>query len=193
MKEHHLFPWWAGYLLINPIRKLSLNPRGLLGGYITPGMSILDAGCAMGFFSIPMAEMTGPGGRVYCIDPQKKMLTVLAKRAKRKGLSEIIATRECTFDSLMAGDLESRIDLALAFGVLHETRDENAFIREIASTLRPGGLFVFGEPHVVSPGQFDAARTKIEAAGFTREKQLRRSSNNIAFMRYTAEPRGSGH
>ena len=33
MKEHHVFPWWAGYLLISPLRKFTIDPRELLGGY----------------------------------------------------------------------------------------------------------------------------------------------------------------
>lgn len=37
MKEHHLFPWWAGYLLISPLRKLTIAPRELLDGSIRPG------------------------------------------------------------------------------------------------------------------------------------------------------------
>jgi len=34
MKHKHLFPWWAGYLLINPLRKLSLDPDRFLSDYI---------------------------------------------------------------------------------------------------------------------------------------------------------------
>ncbi len=177
-----MFPWWAGYLLISPLRKLMLDPSEILGEYIQPGMKILDAGCAMGFFSIPMAEMTGPGGKVYCINPQKRMLPVLAKRAKRKGLSGIIETKECNFTSLMVDDLSSRIDLALVFAVLHEATDKAAFIREIASTVRPGGLFAFGEPHVISGEEFDTELAMIEAAGFTVVERLVKGSNNIAIL-----------
>ncbi len=183
MKEHHVFPWWAGYLLISPLRKFTIDPRELLGGYIQPGMELLDAGCAMGFFSIPMAEMTGPGGKVHCIDPQKRMLAVLEKRAGKKGLSGIIETRECSFTSLMAEDLASRIDLALAFGVLHETRDRERFIAEIASALRPGGVFVFAEPHVVPPREFAEELTLIRAGGLSVEKQMKRGRTAIAITR----------
>lgn len=183
MKEHHLFPWWAGYLLISPLRKLTIDPRELLGGSIRPGMELLDAGCAMGFFSIAMAEMTGPGGKVYCVDPQKRMLSVLEKRAAKKGLAGIIETRKCSFTSLMVDDLAGRIDLALAFGVLHETRDRERFIAEIASALRPGGVFVFAEPHVVPPREFAEELALIRAGGLTVENQLKRGRAAIAIAR----------
>ena len=183
MKEHHLFPWWAGYLLISPLRKLTINPKVLLRDYIQPGMELLDAGCAMGFFSIPMAEMTGPEGTVYCVDPQKKMLTVLEKRAAKKGLSGIIETRECAFTSLKVEDLSARIDLALAFAVLHETRDRKAFIAEIASSLRPGGIFIFAEPHVISGDEFAEELAMIENVGFSTLAQFSRGGNTIAITK----------
>lgn len=48
-------------------------------------MTVLDVGSAMGFFSLPMAEMVGPGGKVVCIDVQLKMLQVLRRRAVEGG------------------------------------------------------------------------------------------------------------
>jgi 2-polyprenyl-3-methyl-5-hydroxy-6-metoxy-1,4-benzoquinol methylase len=52
-------PIWVGYLLASPVRKLYQNPKKILGAYVREGMKILDIGCAMGFFSLPLAEMTG--------------------------------------------------------------------------------------------------------------------------------------
>ncbi|MBN2402100.1 MAG: class I SAM-dependent methyltransferase [Spirochaetes bacterium] len=183
MKEHHVFPWWAGYFLLNPVRKSTLNPEEILGKYIKPGMKIMDAGCAMGFFSLPMAKLTGPDGKVICIDPQKRMLNTLTKRADKTGLSEIIDARLCSFNSLMVGDLRGQIDLAFAFGVLHEARDEKKFINEISSTLKTGALFLFGEPHVVPAGQFNESTEMISESGFVLEEIIRKGKNNIAVMR----------
>ncbi|MBN2078069.1 MAG: class I SAM-dependent methyltransferase [Spirochaetes bacterium] len=183
MHTHHLFPWWAGYLLISPLRKLMLDPRELPGGYITPGMTLLDAGCAMGYFSIPMAEMTGPGGRVLCVDPQERMLRVLKRRAKKAGVSGIIETRLCSFDSLLLDECAGRVDLTLAFGVLHEVRDRKKLIREIADALKPGGLFIFGEPHVVSKEEFTEELAMIEESGFATMKRWRKGRTSLAVLR----------
>ncbi|HQO03010.1 MAG TPA: class I SAM-dependent methyltransferase [Spirochaetota bacterium] len=151
MKEHHVFPWWAGYLLLNPIRKMTCDPDTLMGRYIKPGMTVLDAGCAVGFFSIPAAEMTGPGGRVICVDPQAKMLNVLMRRAKKRKMDGIIDVRKCSFDSLMVTDVSGQVDVAVLFGVLHEVKDRERCIREISDTLKDNALLIIGEPHRTKP------------------------------------------
>ena len=150
MKEHHVFPWWAGYFLISPFRRLRMDPDTLLKKYISPGMNVLDAGCAMGFFSISMAELTGNEGKVFCTDPQTRMLKTLEKRAQKRKLNDIIITRECSFDSLLLDDLSRQIDCAFSFAVLHEVKDKSRFIKEIYQSLKPKGTLIFGEPHVHS-------------------------------------------
>lgn len=186
MKEHAVFPWWGGYFLLNPVRKRNMNPGEILGKYITPGTKVMDAGCAMGFFSLPMALLTGSKGKVICIDPQKRMLDTLDKRAGKAGLSEIIDTRVCSFGSLMVGDLHGQIDLAFTFGVLHEVPDKERFIKEISSVLKADSLFIFGEPHVVSQREFQESMDMICGLGFSNEYVIKRGKNNISVMRKIA-------
>jgi ubiquinone/menaquinone biosynthesis C-methylase UbiE len=182
MKEHHVFPWWAGYFLISPFRKWSIKPEQILSKYISPGMKILDAGCAMGFFSVPMAELTGQRGKVFCIDPQKRMLKVLEKRAKKRELDEIIDTRECSFESLMTDDLTDQIDLALTFGVFHEVRDKKRFISEIISSLKNNGLLIFAEPHILSDNEFKEELELIKE-GLIHEESFKKGKNKFAVLR----------
>ena len=108
-------PFWVGYLLCCPVRKLWHNPDKILGPYICEGMKVLDIGCAMGFFSLPMAKMVGPEGRVICIDVQEKMLKSLLKKAQRAGVHERIETRLCSKNSFCLEDIEEEIGFALAF------------------------------------------------------------------------------
>lgn len=183
MSEQHVFPWWAGYFLLNPVRKASLNPEIIMKSYIKPGMKIIDAGCAMGFFSLPLARITGKNGKVISIDPQKKMLSRLKKRAAKAELSDIIDTRLCTFDSLMINDLHSQVDIALAFGVLHEVKDNERFTKELASALKKGGIFFLGEPHVVSMEEFKTTVNKTMNTGFDLDRIIVRGKNKIAVLR----------
>jgi len=44
----------------------------------------MDIGCGPGFFTLAMAEMAGPGGRVIAIDMQQEMLDLVTKKAKEK-------------------------------------------------------------------------------------------------------------
>ncbi|QTA78393.1 SAM-dependent methyltransferase [Desulfonema limicola] len=87
-------PIWIGYLLLNPIRKLYQNPEKILSPYVSEGMTVLDMGCAMGYFSIPLARLVGTDGKVICADIQEKMLKSLEKRAAKAGLSDRIETRQ---------------------------------------------------------------------------------------------------
>jgi len=155
-------PWWLGYVLANPLRRLLQDPDEIVADYVEPGMAVLDVGCAMGFFSLPMARMVGPGGRIVCVDMQQRMLDGLTRRARRAGVLDRIDARHCSQQSLGLEDLAGLVDFALAFGVVHEVPDPPRFLAEVAGALRDGGRFLIAEPKGhVKPGAFD--RT-IEAA-----------------------------
>jgi ubiquinone/menaquinone biosynthesis C-methylase UbiE len=139
-------PWWLGYLLASPVRRLFEKPEEVLGPYLRSGATALDVGCGMGFFSLPMAELVGAGGRVICVDLQERMIESLGRRAARAGLSERVETRVCSAGSLGIGDLEGRVDFALAYAVVHEVPDAAAFLAEIAEVLVPGGRLLIAEP-----------------------------------------------
>jgi len=139
-------PWWVGYILANPLRRLFQDPKRILAPHLKAGMTALDAGCAMGFFSLPMAEMVGPEGHLICVDLQQRMIDNLSRRARRAGLLERIDARVCSGDSLGIEDLADRVDFALAFLVVHEVPDARAFLAQIHAALRPGGQLLIVEP-----------------------------------------------
>ena len=138
-------PFWVGYLLCCPIRRLWHNPDKILGPYICEGMKVLDIGSAMGFFSLPMARMVGPKGKVICIDVQERMLSSLLRRTQRAGLHERIETRVCSKNSFCLEDIEEEIDFALAFAVVHEVPDCLPFFSQVYRTLRPAGKLLLAE------------------------------------------------
>jgi len=139
-------PWWVGYLLVSPIRRWFEKPEEVLGPHLTSGATALDVGCAMGFFSLPLAELVGPSGRVICVDLQERMIRSLRKRAARAGVSDRVETRVCSASSLGLGDLEGKVDFALAFAVVHEVPDAARFLAEIGDALAPGGRLLIAEP-----------------------------------------------
>jgi len=139
-------PWWLGYLLVNPLRKLFYNPENILKPYVREGMTVLEAGSGMGFFTLPMACLVGDSGHVVCVDLQEKMIRAVKKRAARAGLSNRIELRVCTATSLCIDDLAQKVDFALVFAVVHEVPDAKRFLSEIQRSLRRGGLLLFSEP-----------------------------------------------
>ncbi len=160
-------PIWVGYLLLSPLRKLGQNPQKILGPYIKEGMQVLDIGCAMGFFSLPLAEMVGPQGKVICVDMQEKMLGSLKRRAQKAGLSAGIETRLCSQESLGLQGLDQKMDLALAFAVLHEVPDVPAFFSEIHKALKSKGQLLIAEPKGhASENDFEKSLALAEQSGF---------------------------
>ena len=139
-------PWWVGYLLASPVRRLFEKPEEVLAPHVEGGMTALDVGCAMGYFSLPMAELVGASGRVVCVDVQERMIRSLRKRASRAGLSDRIEARVCSADDLGVQDLECKIDFALTYAVVHEVRDADTLLEEIAHVLAPGGRLLVAEP-----------------------------------------------
>lgn len=164
----HVCPVWVGYLLISPLRKLSQNPVKILSPFVKEGMQVLDIGCAMGFFSLPMARMVGPDGRVICVDLQPRMISSLEKRAGKAGLKDRIDVRVCEEKKLGLHDLAGRIDFALAFAVVHEVPDSALFFNEVYESLKPTGTVLVAETKGhVSKKDFDLTISAAERSGFS--------------------------
>jgi ubiquinone/menaquinone biosynthesis C-methylase UbiE len=126
-------------------------------------MTVLEPGPGMGFFTLPLARMVGPTGRVVAVDIQTKMLDSLKRRAQKAGLLDRMDLRKGAPDQLMVADWKNRIDFVLAFAVVHETPSAEAFFGEVAAALKPGGVVYFAEPagHVKEYAfgkELDAAR-----------------------------------
>ena len=177
-RGHHTCPYWVGYLLASPLRKLGEDPDAILAPWVAPGMTALDVGCAMGFYSLPLARMVGDEGRVICADIQARMLAKLEKRARRRKLDRIIETRQCSQEDLGLDDLEGSVDLALAVNVVHETAYPRRFLTRLRALLRPDGKLLLTEPRGhVSEGAFEETRQLALALGFSEveRRRLRRS------------------
>jgi len=139
-------PWWLGYVLLIPFRRFSHNPEKILGPYVREGMTVLEVGPGMGYFSLPLARLVSGRGRIVCVDLQEKMLESLRKRASRADLGEMIETRLASETSLQVNDLTAAVDFVLAFAVVHEVLDKRLLFEEIHRTMKPAALMLFSEP-----------------------------------------------
>jgi len=160
-------PFWVGYMLINPLRNLFENPHKLFGDLVHEGMIVLEPGCGMGYFTLPLARMVGESGRVIAIDIQPKMIAVLAKRALSAGLFDRIEMRLGESDRLKIEDLSGTVDFALAVHMVHETASPSGFFKEIWVALKNKGSLLVIEPKGhVSLKEFDKTLTAAREAGF---------------------------
>lgn len=160
----HVCPWWLAYTFDNPFRRLFHNPRKMLGEYVKEGMTVLDMGCGMGYFSTGMAKMVGEKGRVLSVDLQPKMLDILARRAERAGVRERISPTLCSEDSI---GVDEEVEFALAFWMVHEVPDSRGFFLQVSRILKPGGRLLFAEPRFhVSSLEFEKSVKAASAEGF---------------------------
>lgn len=181
---HRVCPWWIGYLLASPLRRLFYNPADILKPYVAPRMKVLEPGPGMGFFTLELAREVGPEGRVVAVDIQPKMLGSLRRRAERAGLADRIETRLAAADSLGLKDLAGGVDFVLAFAVVHEFPNAGRFFGETAAALKPGGRMLFAEPagHV-SDADFDAELQAASRAGLGVESRPEISRSHAAVLR----------
>jgi ubiquinone/menaquinone biosynthesis C-methylase UbiE len=179
-------PPWVGYLLLNPLRRLVEDPDRLLGPFIREGMTVLEPGCGMGFFTLPLARMVGPHGRVVACDLQKKMLSVLRRRAEKAALLDRIELRLTDGSTLGLGDLAGKVDLVAALHVVHEVPDRAAFFAEVRETLKPEGKLLIVEPRGhVSQQQFAKTVTAAERAGLIVEASPGKLRGRSALLKRT--------
>lgn len=139
-------PWWFGYALIGPVRRWFQDPAKILRGHVSPGMTVLEPGPGMGFFTLELARLVGPHGRVVAVDVQERMLAALRRRAERAGVAARVETRRATNASMGVEDLAAQVDFVLAFAVVHEVPDPVSFFRDVRRVLGPAGRVLLAEP-----------------------------------------------
>jgi cyclopropane fatty-acyl-phospholipid synthase-like methyltransferase len=131
-------------------------------------MTVADIGCAMGFFSLPLAKMVGADGKVVCVDIQEKMIRSLEKRAQKAGLSDRIKTIVCNDKSLGLDDFKEKIDFALAIGVVAVVPDSARFFSGIKEAMKPAGRLLMAEGKwFVSETDFERTVSIAKRNGFT--------------------------
>jgi len=163
-RREHVCPWWLCFTFDNFLRRFIQDPEQTLHPYVTEGITVLDIGPGMGYFTIPLARMVGPKGRVIAADIQPEMLQTLRKRAKRHGVDQRITIHLCKNDSL---GLDVEVDFVLAFWMLHEVPNPVSFFKEVRSLLKTTGKLLVSEPiiHVTSKKYAESIAVAI-ANGF---------------------------
>jgi ubiquinone/menaquinone biosynthesis C-methylase UbiE len=161
----HVCPRWLCFTFDNVFRKLWQNPYKIIRPYIKEGDTVLDIGPGIGYFTMPLAEMVGNSGRVIAVDIQEEMLSAIKKRAKRRGVQERIDLKLSSPDSL---DVKTKVDLILAFWMVHEVPDKPRFFSQVHSLLKDKGKFLIVEPKIhVTKAEFSQTLDYALKAGLT--------------------------
>lgn len=110
---------------------------------VKAGMTVCDMGCGNGFYTVQLAKMVGPKGKVYAVDIQPEMLKFLSDRAKKAKVTNRI---EPVLGQLWDPKLpEGKLDLILLVDVYHEFSHPEHMLDAMRKSLAPGGRVVLVE------------------------------------------------
>jgi ubiquinone/menaquinone biosynthesis C-methylase UbiE len=98
--------------------------------------TLVDLGCGEGFFALPAARLVGPGGLVYCLDPNPSALESLSQKAAAEGLKNI---RLISQDAESAEICDGCADFIFLGLVLHDFRDALQALKNARQMLKPDG------------------------------------------------------
>lgn len=95
------------------------------------GLTLLDIGCGGGLLCEPLSRL---GAKVTGIDAGEKNIKVAALHAERMGL-------DITYECKPAEDMgNARFDVVLAMEIVEHVADVPAFLKAVATLVKPGGI-----------------------------------------------------
>ncbi len=137
--EHHID---RVKFLMSEERKQQHNPDTILKeAGVTKGMTIADLGSGPGFFTLPMAQMTGEKGIVYAVDSNRTMLSGLKGNIAKSEVNPTII-KIVNRDVCHTGIPEESVDIVVFANVLHEVEDKKAFFQEVRRISKPTATVV---------------------------------------------------
>ena len=101
---------------------------------LKPDQSVADIGAGTGYFSMRLAKAV-PGGTVYAVDIEPKMVEHLKTRAAGEKLTNVTPV----LASATSPNLSTPVDLILVVDTYHHIGDRPAYFRSLRSRLTPGG------------------------------------------------------
>lgn len=178
--DRHVCPPVFFPTLDSDIRKIIHHPEKIFAPYIKAGQNVADVGCGPGFFTLGMAKIVGPNGRVTAIDIQESALIRLREKIRGSLLEEIIVTHKATTETT---GLNGKYDFVLNFWMLHEVEHQIEFLNEIRGAMKPEGLYMLVEPRFhVGAKAFQKEVEIAQNAGFKPVKYPKiRISRSVVF------------
>jgi precorrin-6B methylase 2 len=137
---------------------------------LQPGTVVADIGAGTGYLARRMAPAVMPGGKVWAVDVQPEMVSLMLAGVKRSGLTQIEARLSAVDDVKLPA---SSVDLAIMVDVYHELAYPYEVMASVLKALKPGGRVVFVEYKAEDPRvpikplhKMSEAQIKREAAVF---------------------------
>jgi len=98
------------------------------------GDVVADLGAGAGVFAWPLSRAVAPA-TVYAVEVDKAFISHLEKRAQEQQITNVRPVLAKFDDPL----LPEKVDLAFFHDVLHHIENRDAYLKKVASYLKPGG------------------------------------------------------
>lgn len=115
---------------------------------IRNGATVADIGAGSGYYTIRLAKIVGPKGKVYASDIQSAMLTLLQQNVAKARVDNVIPVLGAIDDPKLPAD---SIDLAILVDVYHEFSEPQKMLQRIREALKPDGRLVLLEYRAEDP------------------------------------------
>jgi SAM-dependent methyltransferase len=178
----------------------------LLRGGVEPagldGADWADLGSGSGAFTLALADLLGPGGRIVSIDRDAGALREQAQAIPGRFPGTALRQVRADFTGDLAAHIATPLDGIVMANSLHFQVEHASVVRRVATLLRPGGKFVLveydadrGNPWVPHPLSFETWRRVAREAGLTEPRLIGRVPSRFLGAIYSAmaeRPTGAG-
>lgn len=102
---------------------------------VAEGHRVADLGAGSGVFTLPLAKAVGARGKIYAVDIDAGLLTIITEKAKTAGLTNV--------QTVTAGEKDPRlpepVDLIFICDAMHHLPNQVEYVKQFKALLRPGG------------------------------------------------------
>jgi arsenite methyltransferase len=131
--------------LENPKRDAYQKPEEVIAALgVRPGEIIADIGSGSGYFTLRLAQATGPSGRVFGVDVSPDMVVHLNRRIRDLGVPNVTTILAPPDDPLLP---DASIDRFFICDVWHHVEDQPKYLARMKKMLKPGGQVVMIDFH----------------------------------------------
>jgi ubiquinone/menaquinone biosynthesis C-methylase UbiE len=106
---------------------------------IKPGDTVADIGAGAGYYTMRLAPIVGPKGRVIAQDIMPRYLASLKARTRKAGLTNITFVQGRAADPRLP---EASLDAAMLIHMYHEIEQPYALLWRLRKSLKPEGRIV---------------------------------------------------
>jgi protein-L-isoaspartate O-methyltransferase len=115
---------------------------------VRAGAVVADVGAGSGYYTVRLARVVGPTGKVVATDLQPGMLDIIRSKIARERLTNVEVVQGRGDDPVLPA---GAFDLILMVDVYHELASPQLFVRKLKEALKPDGRLVLIEFRLEDP------------------------------------------